>query len=254
MTLAAALPNHPFSELKPLMDEQDERLRQLITTVCQHPDGSQEWRRSMSRLLIVVQGLPEFRKYSRPDCPDYLLDSLNRTWEWLSRNIKNFEPRTSSIREDLVKWIKGYLYWRIRDLAVPNSLAEYSLDEITKDSEGVENTTKLEQLSNLTLSGLEAHIEQLQRQSQQRLVLKLEHYIEQDPNRKLRNCYPRKHPECNCQLLSQRLLSIFKDPPDKLADLAEEFNINYQTLTSHWKRKGIPLLQKIANELGYQHN
>lgn len=247
------------------MDEQDERLRQLITTVCQHPDASPEWRRATNRLLIVVQGLPEFRKYSRIDCPDYLLDALNRTWEWFSRNIRNFEPRTSSIREDLVRWINSYLYWRVRDLASANSLSKHSLDETIKDSDGVESTTKLELLSEQgqmlggrfntpTLSGLDAHIEQLQRQSEQRLVLNLELYIEQDSEGKLRSCYPRKHPECNCQLLSQRLLSIFKDPPDKLADIAREFNINYQTLVSHWKQKGIPLLQAIAIELGYQPN
>ncbi len=87
------------------MDEQDEQLRQLIAAVCQHPDQSQEWRKAMNRLLIVVQGLPKFRKYSRLDCPDYLLDALNRTWEWLSRNIRNFKPRTSFIRADLVEWI-----------------------------------------------------------------------------------------------------------------------------------------------------
>lgn len=236
------------------MDEQDERLRQLIGAACQHPDQSQEWRRAMSRLLIVVQGLPEFRKYSRPDCPAYLLDALNRTWEWLSRNIRNFKPHTSCIRADLVKWINGYLYWRIKDLAQPNFLAEHSLDETTKDADGVESTTKLEQLSSNTLSGIEGHIEQLQKQSEQHLVLQLEFYIEQDPERKLRNCYPRKHPNCNCQLLSQKLLSIFKDPPDKLTDIAREFNINYQTLLSHWKRKALPLLQEIAIELGYQPN
>lgn len=247
------------------MSEEDERLRQLIAAACQHADGSPEWRRAMSRLLIVVQGLPEFRRYSRIDCPDYWLDALNRTWEWLSRNIKNFKPRTSSIREDLVKWINGYLYWRIKDLAAPNFPTEHSLDETTKDSDGGESTTKLEQMSEQrqmlgrqfntpTLTGIDAHIAQLQRQSEQHLVLKLELYIEQDPEGQLRSCYPRQHPDCNCQLLSQRLLCIFKDPPDRLADVAREFNINYQTLTYHWKQKGIPLLQKIAIELGYQHN
>ena len=245
------------------MDEQDERLRQLIANVNQHPDGSPEWRRAMSRLLVVIQGLPEFRKYSRLDCPDYLFDGLNRTWEWLSRNIRKFEPRTSSIREDLVKWINGYLYWRVKDLATPNFLSEYRLDDTTKDSDGVEITTWLDRLSDQgqmvgstsnpsVLSGLEIYIEQLQKQSEQRVVLELADYIEQDPKSKLQNCYPRDHPECNCQLLSQRLLFIFKDPPDRLTDIAQEYNINYQTLVSHWKRKGLPLLQTIAIELGHQ--
>jgi hypothetical protein len=125
----------------------------------------------MRQLLIAVQGLPEFRQYSRPHCPDYLLDALNQTWEWLSRNIRNFKPRTSEIRDDLVKWINGYLYWQIRDLAQPNSLVGHSLDKTTKDWDSVEIATKVEQLSTPTLSGLEAHIEQLQRQSQQSLYV-----------------------------------------------------------------------------------
>ena len=244
------------------MDEQDERLRQLIAAVYQHPDGSPEWRRAMSRLLIEIQGLPEFRKYSRLDCPDYLFDALNLTWEWLSRNIRKFEPRTSSIRADLVKWINGYLYWRVKDLSKPDSDV-VSLDAPTKDLEGVDGTSWIDRLPDQgsmlgtpsnpsVLSGLEIYIEQLQRQSEQRVVLELALYIEQDPKRKLGNCYPRDHPECNCQLLSKRLLFIFKDPPDKLTDIAQEFNINYQTLVSHWKRKGLPLLQTIARELGYQ--
>ena len=251
------------------MDEHDERLRQLIATVCHHPDGSPEWRRAMSRLLIVVQRLPEFSRYSRLDCPDYLLDALNRTWEWLSRNIRNFKPRTSSIREDLVKWINGYLYWRTKDLASPDppsgTRLHYSLDAPISSDDSQEKITHLEQLAEQgkllvtpsnpsVLSGLEIYIEQLQRQSEQRIVLELALYIEQDPKKRLRNCYPRQHPHCNCQLLSKRLLFIFKNPPDRLADLAQEFNINYQTLVSHWKRKALPLLQTIAIELGYQHN
>jgi hypothetical protein len=50
------------------------------------------------------------------------------------------------------------------------------------------------------------------------------------------------------------LLFIFKNPPDKLAVIARECQINYPTLVSHWKLKGIPLLQKIAIQLGYQPN
>ncbi|WP_414565041.1 MULTISPECIES: hypothetical protein [unclassified Anabaena] len=251
------------------MDEQEERLRQLIAAACQHPDGTKEWRKAMNRLLIVIQGLPEFRKYSGLDCPDYFLDALNQTWEWLSRNIRNFQPRTSSIRTDLMKWLNTYLYWRLKDLKTPSSLTgkiKYlSLDETISDSDSVEIATWLERVSQegqllgtpsnpRVLSGLEIYLEQQQQQSEQNIVTSLALYIEQDPDKQLRNCYPRQHPECNCQLLSQRLLFIFKNPPDKLADIAHERKINYQTLVSHWKLKGIPLLQSIAIKLGYQPN
>lgn len=245
------------------MDNQEERLRQLIAAVYQYPDGSREWRKAMSRLIIVLQGLPEFRKYSRPDCPDYFLDALNQTWEWFSRNIRNFKPRTSSIRSDLVRWLNGYLYWRLKDLN--SSTTHLSLDEIILDADDGEITTWLDRVSEQgqllgtrsnprVLDGLEIYIEQQQRESEQRLVVSLALYIEQDPQGQLQNCYPRQHPECNCQILSQRLLFIFKNPPDKLADIARECQINGQTLYSHWRLKGIPLLQEIAIKLGYQPN
>jgi hypothetical protein len=210
-----------------------------------------------------LQGLPEFRKYSRPDCPDYFLDALNQTWEWFSRNIRNFQPRTSSIRSDLVTWLNGYLYWRLKDLN--SSTTHLSLDEIILDADDGEITTWLDRVSEQgqllgtrsnprVLDGLEIYIEQQQRESEQRLVVSLVLYIEQDPQGQLQNCYPRKHPECNCQILSQRLLFIFKNPPDKLADIARECQIHDQTLYSHWRSKGIPLLQEIAIKLGYQPN
>ena len=72
-------------------------------------------------------------------------------------------------------------------------------------------------------------------------------YVEQDPENRLTNCYPRQAPHCHCQCLGVRLL--LQEPPDRLSTLAREFNINYQTLSSHWKRKCLPLLREIA--LGY---
>ena len=252
------------------MEDQDKRLCQLIAAVCHYPDGSREWRKAMSRLLILIQGLPEFRKYSSIDCPDHFLDALNQTLEWFSHNIRNFQPRTSSVRSDLVKWLKSYLYWRIKDLNSPSSSSpqgkrlHLSLDESILDADA-EITTWLERVSEqgrllgtpsnpYVLSGLEIYLEQLQQRSQQYLVANLAHYIEQDPDKQLQNCYPLKHPECNCQVLSQRLLFIFKNPPDTLADIARERQINYQTLVSHWKLKAIPLLQEVAIQLGYQSN
>ncbi|HIK14890.1 MAG TPA: hypothetical protein IGS53_06295 [Leptolyngbyaceae cyanobacterium M33_DOE_097] len=244
--------------------DQDEHLHQLIAEVSQHFEGTREWRKAMNRLLIVIQSFPEFKKYTQLNCPDYCLDALNQTWEWFSRNIQNFEPRSSSVRSDLVRWLKGYLYWRIRDLAANSGSGkpgELSLDEAIADLDNIE-TTWLDRVSNQgeflgttanprVLSGLETYVEQLQAQSDQQIVANLADYIEQDPERKLRDCYPRKHPECNCQTLAQRLLFVFKNPPDKLTDIARECQINYQTLVSHWKLKGLPLLQHIATDLGY---
>lgn len=249
------------------MNEQDEKLRQLLATVIQHPAGSLRRRRAVERLLIAVQKFPEFNRYLYPSRTSYLSEAWNRTLEWLYQNINNFKPHSSSVREDLVRWINGYLYWRIRDLAKTESFSEgifhFSLDVPMDFDDSQEQPTYLEQVAEqrqllgtiskpTVLSGIDGYIEQIQRQSEEQLVLKLELYIKQDPKGELRSCYPRYHSECNCQELSQRLLFIFKNPPDRLADIAREFNINDQSLRWHWKQKALPLLQKILIELGYQ--
>ena len=216
--------------------DQEEHLRQLIAAVYQHPDSSREWRIAMNQLLIFLQGLPEFRNYSRPGCCDYYLDALNKTWEWLCRNLRNFQPRTSSNLTDLVRWINGYLRWRLRDLSSPNShLPLLDPDQLPGN-----------------YSGLDSYCENLERQSKQHLVVMLEEYVQQDPDGRLRNCHPRRHPECNCQVLAQRLL--FNNPRDRLADIAREYQVNYATLVAHWNRIARPLLQSIVIELGYNPN
>lgn len=245
------------------MYEPEKQLHQLIAAVWQHPDDSLERKRAMNRLLILVLKLPEFKKYSRLDCPEYLQDAMNQTLEWLSRNIRNFKPRTSSTQEDLVRWIKSHLYWRTKDLTLTDSQRCHYLDNYIIQNDEIESTTWLEQLSdqgqllgtasNPSIpSGIEIYIEQSERQLEQQIVQALALYIEKDSSWRLRNCYPRNYPKCNCQVLSQRLLFIFKKPPDRYSDLAQEFNINYQTLVWHWKRKALPLLQAITIELGYK--
>lgn len=230
----------------------DERLRQLIAGVCQHSEGSRERRKAMHRLLIELQRLPGLLKSSHPD----YLQALNQTWEWSSRYIcSTFEVRTPSIQESLVKWINGYLYWRIKDLHSPKAAKLISLDKSIGDNE--QGTSLLEQISDSglgtpILSGLDCYIEQLQQQKLQRLGLELEHYIELDPRGKLQNCYPRTHPSCNCQLLSQR--RYLKEPPDTFQDIAQELQMKPAQITNHWYGRCKPLLQKIAEDLGYEVN
>ncbi len=233
----------------------DERLRQLITAACQKPDGSQQRQKAMQRLLIELQQLPGLLKSSHPD----YLEALNQTWEWLSRNIcKTFDLHTPSIQESLVKWINGYLRWRISDLLYPRTAKTpkpLSLDQPIGDPE--EGTTLLAQLSQTglntpTLSGLDGYIEQLQRETIQRLGLKLESYIQQDPLGKLRNCYPRTHPNCNCHLLSQK--RYLQDPPNTFDEIAQQLNMKSTQVTNHWYSRCKPLLQGIAQDLGYQQD
>lgn len=228
----------------------DEQLKELIVEVCRYSDRSPERQKALNRLLIQIQHLPGLAKSNHPD----FLDALNRTWEWFSQNIQTFQPRPPSLQASLVKWINGYLYWRIKDLYAPDRRVPLSFDEpVWGDETGL--TTYLDQLSETgfgipSLSGIDGYIEQLQRQEKQRIGLELKRYIEEDEAGTLHNCHPKAYSQCNCLLLSQRL--SFKNPPDKFTQLAKELDVNYQVLVAHWKRKCLPLLQQIAISLGYE--
>jgi len=224
----------------------------LIDRICNIPDPQSLARqRAMNRLLAKLQKLPGLTKTSHPDYPE----ALDRTWEWVSRDICKFELRSGrSMEAALVTWINGTLYWRIKDLAPIEDYTQYRLDK-TMDSSGESKTTQLDLVSEThlgspTLSGLDGHIERLRQQKIQRVALDLEDYIYTDPEGTLRQSHPRKHSDCNCQFLSQRLL--LKEPRDRAATLSRELDINYQTLKSHWEKKCKPLLQSIARDLGYQ--
>lgn len=226
------------------MDDLDGRLSALIAEIRQNPAKSRKGRTAMNKLLLQIQQLPGLKKSSHLNYPA----ALNLTLEWVSREIAKFEPRQSSVSKSLVNWINGYLGWRIKDLYSPDQDAPISLDAPIATDVG--ETTRLDLLPDLTLGGLDGMIESAQKETTQRIGVELERYIEQDPEQKLRNSYPRSHPKCNCQFLSMRRL--LKDPPDRFQALANELNVNYTTLNSHWGRKCERLLQEIARSLGYK--
>jgi hypothetical protein len=221
------------------------KISKLLQQVSQHPQGSEQRRRAMHRLLIEIYNLPGLLKSSHPD----YLAALNQTWEKVSRDICcEFQPRSKSLEKSLVSWINGYLYWRIKDLYSANS-ALISLDAPIAEND--QQTTLIELLAETglntpKLNGLDCYIEQLQERENQRLSKKIVDYIDQDPQNQLKNCYPRAYPNCHCQLLSQkRLLS---EPAKTFEDIAEELNIPLKQLTNHWYGRCKPLLQKIFQD------
>lgn len=228
----------------------DEQLRNLIDAVCRYPDPSAERQKALNRLLALIQQLPGIYRSSHPD----YAEALNLTWEWVSRKIGEFNPRNSSVQQSLVTWINGYLKWRIRDLYAKENQYPISLDRPISNDEG-DQTTPLEnlpdpQFTSPTLDLLEVKINQIQEAQRQRLGQRVRQYIERDEEGILKGCHPRKHPECNCQMLAMRLL--LQEPHQRIADISREFKINNQTLYSHWKNNCLPLLQEIGRNFGYQ--
>ncbi|MBW4628037.1 MAG: hypothetical protein KME49_21630 [Brasilonema octagenarum HA4186-MV1] len=226
----------------------DEELQSLINEVCQYPEQTPERQKALHQLLIAVQKLPGIL---RSNHQDYLL-ALNKTWEWVCRNICTFEPRSPSLQESLISWINGYLRFRIKDILSPDNHYVISLDQPWSNNDGPQVTLSelLPDSESKDLDLLERKIAQLQEKKLQRIGQKVRQQMVEDKQRKLRACHPRKYPECHCQLLAQRL--VLQEPPDRIADIAREFNINNQGLYAHWKRKCLPLLQNIARNSGYE--
>ena len=234
----------------------DEQLQQLITRICNNSDlQSAKGRKDVDRLLLELQRLPGLITSSHI----LYLEALDQTWEWVSRNICNFEFERQpylSIRESLIRWINSYLRRRIQDLYINQAnlqSRELSLDVPINDNS--ENPlTLLDRLSDKgfdipTIGGFDSYIEKLQNQNIQVAFDNLERYVEEDPEHILQNCHPRKHPNCNCQFLCQKL--VFQYPPENFANISREWGINYDTLRSFWKRKCLPLLQQKLQEFGY---
>ncbi|WP_013324238.1 hypothetical protein [Gloeothece verrucosa] len=222
----------------------DEQLLSLIAEVCNTQPGSHGRQKQLHRLLILIQQLPGIYKCSHQDYPE----AYNRTLEWVCKNIDRFEARPPGVQNSLVTWINGYLKWRIRDLYTSDNAYEQRRVYAAITEEG-EILDPLELKADSTLSLLDRQIAQLQQQSRQRQAEAIQQYIEQDPEGILAATYPRKNAQCHCQLLAIRLL--LQQPPEKIADVAREFNLNNQTLYSHWKQKCLPLLKQIGQ--GFAH-
>lgn len=229
----------------------ESQLRQQLAAVLAAPMQSAVRAKAMSNLLQTVMRLPGIDRVAHQD---YLL-ALNQTWEWMSRNIDKFRPSTACLELDLVKWINGYLYWRIYDIYHSKSP---STEHLSLDEEVFERgETYLDLLSesgffNFNLDTLNEHIQLLQQQEDRQIATQIETWIQLDPQQQLQTCYPRDRQNCHCQVLSYRLL--VKDPPDSFTQIAKDLDVPYQTLVAHWKRRCLPLLQQRAQKLGYEPN
>ena len=226
----------------------DEQLQQLIEEVCRYQEGTPQRQKALNKLLVVVQQLPGIKKDSHQD----YLEALNKTWEWFCRSIDKFDKSRvdsgESLKVSLVRWINGYLKWRIKDLYATEGNYIISLDQQISNNEG-STVTKLDiladpQFNNVTLDLLDIKIAQIQQRNRQTWGQRIVQFIELDEKRELRRCCTRKNTECNCQFLAKRLL--LAKPSHKIADIARELNVSNQTIYSHWKKKCLPLLKEIG--------
>lgn len=231
----------------------DEELRQLIKQVSKSEANSLERAKAIPLLILKIQQLPGFYKSSHQD----YFDALDLTWEWLGNNIKNFQERPPSLPVSLVRWVNAHLYWRIKDIKEKRDIT-FSLDTpVNNDGIG---TTYKDLISDTSfkakppcLTGLDSYIEQIQEEQINDIAQKLKNYIDEDPHYILRKFHLQKNPQCNFQVILQKL--YLKDKPDTKRALAQEFGVSEQTLSSYYGRNWLKIqshLQEIASSFGLE--
>jgi hypothetical protein len=221
----------------------EEKIKEAIALIRHCDSQSLQRKKSLNRLLLLIQQLPEIYRVSHQDYPE----AYNRTLEWVCKNIDRFEPKGELVQKSLVTWINGYLKWRIRDLYISDN--SYDPQRVYFSSNEESQVDLIENVADprFSLSLLDTQIAEIQADRQTRLGIAIADYIKQDLNKNLTNTYLRQHPQCNCQCLAISLL--LQEPPAKISELARELKVNNQTLYSHWKQKCLPLLQEVGEEL-----
>ncbi|MCY6494269.1 hypothetical protein [Leptolyngbya sp. GGD] len=253
-------------------------LETLLTAVLSHPKGSMQRRKAMSRFLSTLQPFLEqwiarrrghHDKKVHPDLGQALNDSL----AWVAEHIDEFDVSCSnwkkevSVQQALINWVlyKGRLDYRIRDLEhllKPNEIpidafepgsAEYQANEPLSSSELdeiiQEGKIDFEQVP--TLSGLDQVVQAWQRfENKKRTAIEQAlQYIKTDPEGKLRACFSRDRPDCNCHILFLRV--TLEQSTDNLSELARELNIKTQTLHTLKRRCRKLVEELVINHLGF---
>ncbi len=186
-------------------------------------------------------------KLLRRKHPDYY-DALSQTVIWVIKKIEGFKPESPppTNSEEFIWWVNGYLAWRINDLYrpdmeyLPKRFKPVRLNEATEN--GNEKSESIADPKGLT--ALDDLIREQQQNRQQRIGQQIRDYIEQDPQGILTSCHPRKHPECNAQVLTIRVQ--LNEPPQTIRAIAVELGIPEQTIYTHWRTKCQPRLRLIA--------
>jgi hypothetical protein len=280
--------NISFFLTKTMMDEQ---LCELLKTALQNPKGSSESDRAAEALALIIDQLPEPKRYLEKNYLPYYGEALERyTQPDVKKNIHKFPGKyglniedincqnyddNRLIRKKFINWVMTVLKSDCIDI-----YRKYNPKKNKKDNEGenlltspkpqenrqpistdqssakdtkeknastVENKiTDRDIWGNEKLSG----IKKLLQDELQYFAQKLKKYIETDPENRLKNCHVENQQKCNCQILVQ--LRFLKESSLTLREIHEQLEIPLTTISSHLKRKCIPLLQKIAKELGYE--
>lgn len=235
----------------PVNNELDFKVKSLILQALAEPET--ERRKTIQSLLALTDYLPKSRKKEGIDLglQPYYDEAVKDTEKYMIKHLEKFPERydldinnasPSEVTQCLVRWynlnIKSDcidVWRRYKKIKFVDLDAPASQETATSKGETIADPKPLLPID---------EVEQKERFRQ------LKAYFETDPEQRLRNCATPKYPICNCwELIKRRILT---SPPQTFQEIKKDLGIPLDNITRLWYNKCLPLLAKIAEEIGYE--
>lgn len=208
------------------MKATQEEIQQLVTEACQHPIGSLQRQRNLTRLIRLIQ--PYLWRENSADYPD----ALQQTWIYFCQNLCEAATgeRYDCDRATVVTWLNYYLKRRLQtfqhraQIQQARRVAEFSSDE-----------------SGTVLDTIAAPADVPP------ILDAVRDWAEADISGELRQTHIAGRPAVNCQVLILRRLP----PESSWKELSSEFGVSIATLSSFYQRQCLPRLRNFGESEGY---
>jgi hypothetical protein len=210
-----------------------DELGKLVAEACQHPPGSPERQKRLTRVIRLVSG-----KLWRESVP-YYQDALQQTWIFFCQNIceSTTGQRYDAARSTVVTWLNYYLRRRLQDYFIDQQKQQSrlatgrSVTSRSGDPDGVIDPLDRVAANPDVPPILEA----------------VQIWAAADADGELQRIHIEGFSHVTCQVLILRRLP----PETSWQTLSEEFGIKVPTLSSFYQRQCLPRLRKFGESEGY---
>ncbi len=206
------------------------KLQQLVAETCTEPPLSLNRQKGLAQLVKLIQHSGKLWKEAVPQYED----ALQQTWFYLCRNL--CEATTGACYDGekgtVINWVNAYLKRRLQDYRIEGLIQQKTRINPYCTSEGE----------------VYDPVDHLPAPSPPPMLLEeIQQWVKTDPLGKLRRIHIRDRPDIHCQVLILRRLP----PETPWEELAQEFQIGKNTLSSFYSRQCLPRLRDFAYSQGY---
>ncbi len=215
------------------MDGLDEQLRTLVKQACEHPPGSPERQKNLTKVIRLAT-----KKLWKEHTP-YYEDALQQTWVYFCHNIceattgQVYDPTKGSV----VTWLNTYLKRRLQDFYIDTQKqqARTAPGQIKSARSGETNDI----IDPVDILEADPDVPPM--------LDDVRTWAEADSTGELRRICIEGYPKITAQILILRRL-----PPEvSWKKLSAEFGLPVSTLSSFYQRQCIPRLRKFGESEGY---